>query len=140
MDVSRPLRAGLFVYECLRLLVLVVFLLASPLEGSIGGPYSVYMSSNAMFSIMALFMWLRFTEYRHYAALFIAGKVIAMVSFFVWEIFSFMGFSGSVYTTGSLFLFGGGALLCILDTISVWVVWTINNKYKRAIAPESGGS
>ena len=140
MDVSRPLGAGLFVYECLRLLAIVVFLLTSPLEGAIGGSYSVYMSSNALFPIMALFMWLSFKEYRNYMALFIAGKVIAMVSFFVWEVFSFMGFSGSGYVAGNLLLFGGGALLCLTDTFSVWVVWAINNKYMRAIAPEGGGS
>ena len=132
--------AGLFVYECLRLLTLVIFLLASPFEGFIGGPYSVYMSSNALFPIMALFMWLQYNEYRNFVALFIAGKIIAMVSFFVWEIFSFMGFSVSGNVAGSLVLFIGSALLCLADTISVWVVWAINNKYRRAIAPESGGN
>ena len=139
MDVNRPLKAGLFVYECLRLLVLVIFLLMLPLGGSTGGPYPVYMSSNALFPIMALFMWLRFEEYRNYIALFIAGKVIAMVSFFVWEVFSFMEFAGSGYTGGSLVPFGGGALLCLTDTISFWVLWAINNKYRRATAPEGGG-
>jgi len=144
MDIIRPLRAGLFVYECLRLLTLVIFLLTSPFEGSIGGPYSVYMSSNALFPIMALFMWIGYEEYRNYASLFIAGKVIAMVSFFVWEVFSFIEFAGSRNATGNLVFFGGSALLCLADTISVWVVWAIDNKYRnkyrRAIVPEGGGN
>ena len=140
MGMNRPLGAGLFIYECLRLLALVVFLLVSPLLDPIGKPYSVYMSSNALFPIMALFMWLRFDEYRNYFALFIAGKIIAMVSFFVWEVFSFIGLMESGYAMGSLALFGGGALLCLADTISVWVVWAIENKHRRIIAPEGGGS
>jgi len=140
MDVCRPLGAGLFIYECLRFLALIIFLLASPLMGFVSGPYLVYLSSNALFPIMALFMWLGYKEYCNYMALFIAGKVIAMVSFFVWEVFSFIESSGSVYMAGSLILFGGGALLCLADTISVWGVWAINIKYRRAIAPEGGGS
>jgi hypothetical protein len=102
---------------------------------------------------MALFIWLGYDEYKNYISLFIAGKVIAVVSFFAWELFSFLEFAGSFQAIGSIILFGGGALLCLADTLSVWGMWAIDkkfrnkyrrnkffrNKFRRAITPEIGG-
>ena len=139
-DVYRPLRAGLFVYECLRLLCLVFFLLVASLEASINGTYSVYISSNALFPLMALFIWLRPEEYENYTTLYIAGKVIALVSFYVWEIFSFREFAKAEDLVRNLILLGGGALVSLADMLSVWGAWMINRKYRRAASPfESGG-
>ena len=95
MDIPRsPLAAVLFFYECLRLLLLIVFLFISSSMGSAGFasgaffPYIVYISSNALFPLMILFVWLRPGEYRNYITLYKAGKIIGVVSFYVWEIFS----------------------------------------------------
>ena len=160
-DVNRPLGAGLFFYECFRLLVLVFFLMvtsaASPMETPAGlvnsGIYSVYMSSNALFPLMALFIWLKPGEYRNFTTLYMAGKVIAVITFYVWEIFSMRrGIASDLLlgpgagdtigvenVTKSLILFGGSALLSLTDILSVWGAWVFNKKYRRALAPESGG-
>ena len=120
----------LFFYECLRLLFLVIFLLTPSFDFFAGGVYSVYMSSNALFPMMVLFMWLKQEEYRNYATLFMAGKFIAVIVFFVWEFFSFRGFSGMLNTAGNMILFFGTALLSLLDIFSVWGVWMVSRKWR----------
>ena len=137
--VNRPLGAGLFVYECLRLLLLIVFLLVASFEASVNGTYSVYMSSNALFPLMALFMWLRPEEYRNYSTLYIAGKIITLISFYIWEIISFREFVRGEDLAKNMILLGGGALLSLADMLSVWGAWMISKKNRRALAPESGG-
>ena len=143
-DAYRPLRAGLFIYECFRIFILVLFLLLASVETSIdgnySGTYSVYMSSNALFPLMALFLWLKPEEYINYSLLYTAGKIIALISFYVWEIFSFREFAINGDLTKSLVLLGGGALLSLADMLSVWGAWVINKKYRREMSPfESGG-
>ena len=135
-NIYRPLRAGLFVYECLRLFCLVFFLLVA----SINGTYSVYISSNALFPLMALFIWLRPEEYENYTTLFIAGKIITLVCFYVWEIFSFREFARGEDLAMNLILLVGGALISLADMLSIWGAWIINKKYRRATSLlESGG-
>jgi hypothetical protein len=64
----KPLRAGFFSYDLLRLLFLAVslrFLL--PLLTDEGAfPYMVYMSSNALFPMISFFIFLSIAEYRNY--------------------------------------------------------------------------
>ena len=154
MDVLRPLRAGLFFYEIFRLLVLVIFLFISPMEGGLSArimegssvnaafpPYVVYLSANALFPLLALFVWLKPEEYRNYLPLYLAGKVIGIVSFYAWEIFSSRQFFGSENVIKSLILVGGAALLGLLDMLSVLGAWTLKNKFRKALeaAPEGGG-
>ena len=143
-DACRPLRAGLFVYECLRVFILVLFLLVASIEASAGGiylgTYSVYMSSNALFALMALFLWLKPEEYINYSLLYIAGKVIALISFYIWEIISFREFARNGDLAKNIVLLGGGALLSLADMLSVWGAWVIKKKYRREMNPfESGG-
>jgi len=156
MDVLRPLRAGLFFYEIFRLLALVILIFILPLEsglsagrGFIGGnpangafpPYVVYLSANALFPLLALFVWLKPEEYHNYLPLYMAGKIIGVVSFYSWEIFSSRQFFGAENVVKSLILIGGGALLGLLDMLSVWGAWTLRNKFRKALesAPERGG-
>jgi len=145
MDVYKPLGAGLFFYECLRLLALVFFLLLAAFENASSGSYTVYMSSNALFPLMALFIWLRPDEYRNYITLYMAGKTVALVSFYSWEIFTLRDINRDVNLANNVFLFGGGALIGLADMLSVWGAWAINKKYRlrtegSAPAPESGGT
>ena len=155
MNAYRPLRAGLFFYECLRLLLLVVFILIAPLEGAsnAGGffsfgsfvngnffPYVVYLSPNALFFLMVLFVWLRPEEYLNYLNLYLAGKVIAVVSFFAWEIFTVREFPGIGNIIRSMILFGGSLMMGLGDILSVWGVWILKNKFRQQKAvPEIGG-
>jgi len=140
MDVHRPLGAGLFLYECLRLLMLVFFLLFASFESASSGYYTVYMTSNALFPLMALFIWLKPDEYRSYTTLYMAGKFIFLISYYLWEIFTLRGFIRDENSIKNIVLLGGGTLISLADILSVWGAWTINRKYRGATAPESGGT
>ena len=141
MDVSRKqqlprlLAAVLFIYECLRLLVLVVFLfIVPPLEGSTIGaffPYIAYISANALFPLMALFVWLRPQEYRNYITLYMAGKIIGVVSFFAWVIFGSREFPGAENVARSITLLSGSFTLSLTDAFSVWGARMLKNKKNR---------
>ena len=133
MGVYRPLGAVLFFYEALRLLLLVILLLIAPREGPVNGVLSAYLSPNALFPLMALFVWLRPEEYRNYLNLYIAGKVIVLVSFYVWVIFSSREFLGVEDAARSVLLLGGCLFLCLADNLSVMGAWTIKNKYRQAL-------
>jgi len=105
----------------------------------------VYMSSNALFPLMALFIWLRPGEYRNYITLYIAGKIVSLVSFYSWEIFTLRDINRFENLTNNIVLFCGGALIGLADMLSVWGAWTIGKKYRprtegREPAPESGGA
>ena len=133
MDVYQPLRAGLFIYELLRLLLLLVFSLFLPLEGQSGAffPYLAYLSSNALFPLMALFLWLRPQEYRNYLTLYTAGKIIGVVSFYAWEFFSAREFPGMENMARSVVLLGGSVFISLADLLSVWGAWMLKNKWRR---------
>ena len=104
-------------------------------------PYIVYLSANALFPLIALFVWLRPEEYRNYLALYMAGKIIAVISFYAWEFFSFREFLRAVNLIGSLALLGGSVLISFADILSVWGAWTLKNKFRQALVrpPEPNG-
>jgi hypothetical protein len=87
MDIFRPLRGGLFVYECLRLLYLIgSFVVLRPGGGNF--PWLVYAASNALFPLAALFVWLDISRYRLYLPLYAAGKGIGVCAMLGWLISS----------------------------------------------------
>ncbi|MCL2319010.1 MAG: hypothetical protein FWC45_02915 [Treponema sp.] len=142
MDVLRPLRGALFFYEVFRLLLLVVFLFMAPLGVSESGtffPYLVYLSANALFPLMALFVWLRIEEYKNYLPLYLAGKIIGVVSFYAWEFFSPRDFPGAENVVISMVLLGGSAFISLADILSVWGAWVLNNKCRPKPAESGGG-
>ena len=146
MEVLKFLRAGLFIYECLRILLLVVLLSIAPLENGISSengffsgsytsgaffPYLVYLSANALFPLMALFVWLRPEEYRNYLTLYMAGKIIGAVSFYAWGVFSSREFPGMENIVKSIVLMGGSIFICLADILSVGGAWALKRKYRR---------
>ena len=136
MDVYRPLRGGFFFYECLRLLLLIMFLAIAPTEGSMIGaffPYTVYLSANALFPLMTLFIWLRPEEYRNYPTLYMAGKIIGVVSFLAWGLFSSREYTGVESAVKALVLLGGSVFLCLVDILSVWGAWMLKKKYNQVL-------
>jgi hypothetical protein len=139
MGVCKPLGAGLFFYECLRLLMLVFFLLLASFESAVSGSSAVYMSSNALFPLMALFIWFKPEEYRNYITLYIAGKIVSLISFYSWEILSLRDFNQDGNLVKNIVLLAGGALISLADMFSVWGAWAIDKKYRSSPAPESGG-
>jgi hypothetical protein len=153
MNVYRPLRAVLFFYEAFRLLVLMaLFTLFSPLEGTVKGgvfPYLVYMTPNALFPLMTLFMWLRPGEYRNYLPLYMAGKVIAAAAFYGWGFFVVrtLGLENLMAANlpETLVLFGSGFVLNLFDIFSVFGSWVLFGKITSAeasagpLAGDNGG-
>jgi hypothetical protein len=134
MDVYRPIRAILFVYELFRLLILTVLLAVfSVSEGAVAGgifPYLVYAAPNALFPLMALFMWLRPGEYRHYLRLYMAGKVIAAAAFCGWGFFAPKSLEPERLTEVFI-LFGGTFVLNLCDILSVLGSWILMRKMDR---------
>jgi hypothetical protein len=140
MNVYRPLRAALFFYELLRLFLLAAFFTVfSPLEGAAKEgvfPYLVYVTPNALFPLMTLFIWLKPGDYRNYLPLYTAGKVIAAAAFYGWGFFSLRS-SGLEYLRMAnlasvmevLILFGGGFLLNLFDILSVFGSWALARKF-----------
>ena len=145
MNVFGPLRAALFFYECFRILFLVVLLFIMPPEsgypeGSFAFfPYFVYLSANALFPLMALFVWLRPQEYRNYLSLYMAGKIIASISFYAWGFLSSREFPGAEYFIRSMVLLGGSVFISLADILSVGGAWFLISKFRRTAVPASGG-
>ncbi|MDR0623407.1 MAG: hypothetical protein LBG10_03160 [Treponema sp.] len=89
MEIYRPLRAALFLYECIRLAVLIgVFSLLRPGYGAEPFPWLVYAVPNVLFPLMTLFIWRRFSRYGAYMPLYISAKCIALAAMFGFCLFS----------------------------------------------------
>ena len=145
MDVYRPLRAALFFYEVFRVLLLVVFLFIVSGEGGFPDgfsaesaseaffPYLAYLSANALFPLMALFVWLRPQEYHNYLTLYMAGKIIGAVSFYTWGFFSSREFPGMDDIVRSMTLLGGSVFINLADILSVGGAWFLHKKVRQAL-------
>ena len=133
MDAYRPLTAALFFYEVLKVLFMVILQFISPQESTAIGILPVYISSNALFPIMALFIWLKPEEYRNYITLYIAGKVITLVSFIAWLFFSPREFVWMVNIEKSVLVLGAYILLNLADILSILGAWAVKNKYRGGI-------
>jgi hypothetical protein len=139
MNVHRALRGILFLYELLRLLILaVLFGVFSPLEGAVSStffPYLVYVTPNALFPLITLFMWLRPVDYRNYLPLYMAGKVIAAAAFYGWSFFVLRpsGLENLMMTdlTEKVALLGGSFALNLCDILSVFGSWLLARKTNR---------
>jgi hypothetical protein len=138
MDVYRPLRGALFFYETVRLAALAGFAVASGLPGDGEAfPYLACMSPNALFFLMALFVWLRPGEYRAYLPLYAAGKIMAVIAFAGWCIFSFKSLTAVIFllppeqaaALGGSFLFSAGDALAFAGALALL------NRMNRDSAP-----
>ena len=151
MSHSKPIAAVLFFYECIRLLlllaVLCIMLLPSGFWAQVGlflpnnflagngafFPVIVYSSSNALFLLMALFMWRGTEEYTEsYIHLYIAGKVIAVVSFSAWMLLTRRADTSIEYSIMSMLVLGMSAIINVADMLSVLGAWVLKNKYRKA--------
>jgi len=133
MGVYRPLAIMLFFYEVFRVLFLAVILLMPLHEASANGILPVYISSNALFPLMALFFWLKPEEYGNYVTLYIAGKIIVLISFFAWQFLSLRDSMWIGFAARNGIIFGAYILLNLADVLSVWGAWIVKNKYRGGI-------
>ena len=122
MSVQRPLKAVIFIYEIIRFLLLALIISITPQPNGDGAlsPYLVYLSVNALFPLMALFIWLNPEEYKNYLTLYMAGKIIGTVSFFIWEIFGSRNFTGRENIITGIIILGGIFFISFMDILSVW--------------------
>jgi hypothetical protein len=129
MGTYRPLRLVFFIYDFVRLVVmtglLVLFIQpASPHEGGVF-PYVFYAVPNGLFPLMSFFLWLKLGAYKPFIALYMAGKILAVVSVFAWLMFSlpriFAAFSADGRSTfivaGAVLLLSAGDALSILGGV-----------------------
>jgi hypothetical protein len=132
MNVYRPLRAVVFVYEVCRLLVLLgVFAAFSPVDETMF-PSLLYVVPNALFPLMTCFLWLDLERYTAYLPLYMAGKVIGVVAIAGWYIVSFPYIIETVQQTGSGIVVVALFVLAVADTLSILGGCMIQNKIKLA--------
>jgi hypothetical protein len=135
----RPLRIGLFIYDVVRMLVMLDVLVARIPLGEEAGlrwfPYLVYAAPNAIFPLMGLFLLIRPEAYRPFTHLYIAGKSVSLVSALGWIAFPFRAALASNLPSEAasfrglltalllyrewLFALGGILLLIVLDALSL---------------------
>jgi hypothetical protein len=115
MEIYRPLRAALFLYECVRLALLIeVFCFLRPDNGTRVFPWLVYTVPNALFPLMALFVWRRFSRYGAYLPLYISGKCITLAAVFGFFLFSRQDLYTAAYLKNQGVLMIIGSLLFLL--------------------------
>jgi hypothetical protein len=122
MGIVRVLKPGLFIYECVRILILAAFVAMQPLLSAVllatdlaDFPIMVFAAPNALFPLMALFLWLNTSRYRAYLPLFAAGKCINIISLLGWSILvqsstMIRAFPGIVQALAELMLLSGDLL------------------------------
>jgi hypothetical protein len=122
MGIYRPLRAALFIYEGIRLVVLIwIFSLLRPGGGVDFFPWLVYAAPNALFPLMTLFLWQNVSRWGAYAPLYASGKCVALVSIVVFCFFSRQNVYTALYlkNPGALWAFGSILFLLAGDLLSV---------------------
>ena len=123
MGSYRPLRLVFFIYDFARLVVMTGLLVGFVQAESSHTlfPYVFYAVRNGLFPLMSFFLWVNLGAYKPFIALYMAGKILAVVSAFAWLIFSLPGISASFLEAGrSIFIMAGTALLLSLgDALSI---------------------
>ena len=89
----RLVPAAVFMYDCSRLLFLLL-LLNSQLNSGFGLysghiPLAMYTAPNALFPLMSLFLFIFPDRSRAYIPLYITGKAISLLCLIVWLFFAF---------------------------------------------------
>jgi hypothetical protein len=151
MDIYRPLRWVVFLYELFRLGLLVGFfaVLAPREEAGAVFPYVVYVTANGLYPLMALFIWRDLEQYRNYLPLYGAGKILGVFCFYLWGFFMVQSFFGGSGAENSLFMdplrqsrgllrLGGSLLISLGDLFSVLGCWILYSKLRRAAIPAAG--
>jgi hypothetical protein len=125
MGTYRPLRLVVFIYDSARLVVMTSLLIrfAQPASSHDGGvfPYVFYAAPNGLFPLMSFFLCVNLGAYKPFISLYMAGKILAVVSVFAWLLFSLPRISASFFEAGrSIFIVAGTALLLAAgDALSV---------------------
>ena len=127
MRIIQLIKPGLFLYECIRIMILAAFLILRSNGINILGQL-VYTASSALFPLMALFIWLNSQSYKVYLPLFAAGKCIGIITLLGWSIVSgqvtMIGrFMGAVVYAEAVLLSGD-----LLTIAAVFLIYKDNRK------------
>jgi len=127
MNVVRFLKPAVFLFECIKILVIsTILIVQSDTSGLL--IKIVLAAPSALFPIMALFIWLDANRYKEYLPLFIAGKCIGIFLLMGWIIISRYlkitenMFDSTIYAEN--ILIGG-------DLLSLGIVLLINKFVKK---------
>lgn len=138
MDVFRPLRAGLFVYECFRLLFLTGAMLLLQPDAGAAFPWLAYVAPGALFPLMCLFWLLDARRYGAYGALYSAGKCVVFFASVVWYVLfrrsmtaALVGWAAHLVTPGVF------TVLLVGDVITVGAALIM---LKKSREPAPGGA
>ncbi|MCL2833506.1 MAG: hypothetical protein FWD78_10090 [Treponema sp.] len=141
MEINKPLRIVLFIYDTLRLLFLAVaFSLFPTVQAAMGTgifPYMVYLSSNTLFPMICLFLMIKPAQYRNYLPLYMTGKTIAVIIFLMWAAFS-LAYEISLINIDInnyfeiMALLGGVFIIGLADAISIFGIFLMNKKPPEA--------
>ncbi|MDR2738337.1 MAG: hypothetical protein LBB68_00665 [Treponema sp.] len=90
MEPYRPLRLIFFIFDFIRLAVMISLLMTfvPPAGSEQVFPYVFYTVPNGLFPLISFFLLFRLNAYKPYIALYMAGKILAVVAVFAWLIFS----------------------------------------------------
>jgi hypothetical protein len=129
MEPYRPLRLIFFIYDLIRLAVMTSLLTAflPPVSSDGGGPadgifpHVFFAVPNSLFTLMSFFLWLRLDAYKPYIALYMAGKILAVVAVLSWLIFSLPRIAGvlSADSQETFTIVGTALLLSAGDALTV---------------------
>ena len=123
---KKILRVSLFSLDLIRLLF-IAFSLAifTQIQGdSPDGyfPHLVYISTNALYPLISLFILLKPLDNKNYLPLYMAGKTIAVILFYIWAVFTLPfdpAIIGREKFIQALIIFGGAILISLLDALSI---------------------
>jgi hypothetical protein len=143
MEPYRPLRLIFFIYDLIRLVVMTSLLMAflPPVGSAEGGlfPYVFYAVPNGLFTLMSFFLWIKLNSYKPFIALYMAGKILAVVAVFSWLIFSLPHLADilSVNSQGTFTIMGTALLLSVGDALTVLGGAVLKKRIQRG-SPQRG--
>jgi len=125
MNIVRYLKPFVFALECIKLMVIAFIII----QGDAPGLFIKILlaAPEALFPLMALFVWLDTERYKEYPPLFLAGKIIGIFLLLGWFIiFRQVTMIGSIF---GLAVYAEGILL-FGDLLSVGAVFLISRDIK----------
>jgi len=125
MRIIQLVKPALFIYECLRILILTAVLLLNESGNNFLGQL-VYTAPSALFPLMALFLCLNQERYGAYLPLYAAGKFVCITTLLAFSIIS-----RQVTMIGKFI--GAETFLIFGDILSIAVVLLVYKDNKKNI-------
>jgi hypothetical protein len=145
MEAYRPFRLFLFIYDMFRLVLVVgllqAFVRSREETGAEIFPYLVYAAPNALFPMMALFLWVNLETYRAYLPLYMGGKAVTLAALAGWAVFSVNRRFVLFLADAPFLLIGLVLFLILLDLGTILGVFRLSRVLQNGASRngESGG-